>query len=237
MNIENTIYFKYDFHDLVEFNHDREPFNCTGECSGICRCRRVVDESVYSAKDIYHRCVMPYRLKKSENNDGRLIEIPIVLDTIDKYCIDKLLSIHDYYNTEIYEPSITADYYGEYINKTICNKDSENFEKDVTKLLSFQDPLEKVMFILERDYGYLARVLHECSGVKVVDVPLSDIIPARMFDQFVPEKEYHADLTLMTCYGVLFNGRLIDGHHRFHELAKREKNTKNRPKYRYIELY
>lgn len=239
MSAVRSIRFDYHFHDDIEFNADRDyTGECVDGCSGMCRCRVITDLSAYSASGVSHRCVTPYRYVRTGDSEGRVERIDIPLSAIDRYCIDRLLTICDFHNVDHYEASVTEGFYGEYINGAYCSNDTEEFERQVSHLLGLENDISKVLFVLESDYGYLAPSIENCTQVEMVDVLLSDIVPAISYAGYTPDNRYHADIHDDDCQGVLLRGHLVDGHHRFHELNLLESENPERVgnRYRYLSL-
>lgn len=151
--IGSSIDTDYDYYrDCKEYGCDEE---------GICRCGRIQNIEIGDASldDYVVNRVAAYYPGQGE---------------IFKYCLDRLLRIHEIYKKEYWSVETTGGYYGQELESPeVSWEKALAIETDVKELLSKSDD-ERIAFILEKEYGYLLSSL-KGAKYKVITVPTSSI--------------------------------------------------------------
>jgi hypothetical protein len=153
---------KFNYTSSVEYDYNTyyscEESGCFSE--GICRCGVIENASVTNidinklSSYIYGEMV---DLKStSGKRENRLNEIFYGGETVDMYCIHRILSINKIYDVCKWEVGVEGGYYGQEIGDIfIDNKIFDIFKKQIEQVLEFDNLTDKIKFILELEYGFL----------------------------------------------------------------------------------
>lgn len=136
-------------------------------------------------------------------------------------------TLHGGYNKDNYEPIISDGYYGEQIDNVSFDGKLPLIQ-DAQKVLNYKTDIEKVFFVLEKEYGFIAPIIADCTSVEVVDLKTSDIEPSSGFETMKSQGLYLYDVNNDNVKGIIYNDRnlLIDGNHRYGFLIHQEANDK-----------
>ena len=203
-------------------------------CDSICRCSRIenlVIESVDSPPEI---------IVKQEPLPGKKGRPKLVkIDKILEYCFDRVLILNGAFDKDNYEVYISNGYYGEEISSVHFENEHKVLD-DVNKLLNMNSDIDRIKFVLEKEYDFVTDNVLKYNNVKIETVELDTILQTvykKGIIRKIPES-YVVEVDKSFPQGVLREiGKehdLIDGHHRLLECLK--KFGKN-AKVRYIVLY
>ncbi len=167
----------YDYH--VESNCSER--GCDNE--GICRCGEIIDTKITKVKPAYEFVDDEYR----------------TYSTIDKYCVERLLSLNGFWNPDNYDFKIGGDYYGEELEEILFS----NGEVVQTKV----------------NDGYVLDSLKQFSRADMKSIDKSEIsFGNEEYRKKVNSSmlEYYTEYTLPRGIVSLKNGKykLYDGYHR-----------------------
>lgn len=208
----------------VDFDYDTErhceEYGCSED--GICRCSTIENIEVKNIdiNEIYSTVIdsgQKLRVDLNFKQDEEFIN----------YCVYRLLVINKVYETSSWEVSTCRGYYGEEIDKVqFC--DSNTISKQIDTLYNVSAQ-ERIRRILEMEYGF---VLESFKGKKFVEKEISvdDIFVGNDSYRKKVEsglyKEYPKDLPIGIYLKDGEKYRLIDGYHRFIDLAQKQKTVK-----------
>lgn len=204
---------------MLDFDYDyRQAYDHWDRCANdYCRCSRI-ENLIIEEVDVntfYNEIV---RIFKKEYEEISLQHL---------YCIDRLLSIHKVFDTSLWEVGITGGYYGEETSDASFAGKVDLF-RDLNKVMSL-DTDEAIIFILEREYGYVLPSLKDKTfTVYSLDLEEVHISNDRYFKSITEKSEAPSGI-----YGLLLDQhdkfKLIDGHHRYGVLMS--KKTKDQVDY------
>lgn len=193
-------------------------------CDSICRCGELVNLRVVSVDlsggmiDIKH----PHETKRGVSwRDYKC-------STIESYCIDRLLRIHKAYDSTLYTAYSTRGYYGEEVGG-VEFANTPALVADVTTMLSYSTDIEKVKFVLEREYTYILPLISKTTNVAIVSLKPIDLeLNTDYMTRLKRESQAKYELMGALPVGVVFNdpnvgSRLIDGYHRLSSLTPKAK--------------
>lgn len=143
---------QFDFDIDYDINHDCE----THGCDYICRCSTISNIKILSLND-------PISVKNYPTS------------VMNDYCIGRLLSIHGSYNIDNYEVTTCSGYYGEEISG-VCFAHMGDLTSDINAVLSLPNDLEKLKYVLLKEYSYLPDYFDGVATLLVESVNLSDIV-------------------------------------------------------------
>lgn len=136
--------FEFD----IAYDTDRD---CESHgCDIICRCSTINNVRIISLND-------PITI----NN------YPI--SAMNNYCIGRLLSIHGSYNINNYEVNTCSGYYGEEIRDVSFTYIHE-LTRDVTAMLALDNDLEKLKYVLLKEYSFLPDYFDAVTGVFILEL-------------------------------------------------------------------
>lgn len=106
---------------------------------------------------------------------GRVLESVLenVTHPILAYCIDRILHIDEVYDKERWSHSVSQGYYGEEIDSVSFDGKHSVIEK-MWELVQMDDR-ERILKVLEWEYGSVLPVLEACKTFTVEDVPIASI--------------------------------------------------------------
>jgi hypothetical protein len=189
---------------IADVEYDRN-YHCKEKgCREICRCGTISNVRIQSI-DI--------------NSIFESINIhPYKESDINSYCIDRLLSIFRVYDCEKWECEVCHGYYGEEIDY-IYFSDCLNFNKALKKVLSLSSLREKVLFLLEKEYGYVLPDIEKYEEVSIQKVEIRNINMGSQYRKISVENQeidyYDEENGIFgVCIGRDNDYRLIDGYTR-----------------------
>lgn len=218
----------FSVRNSVDLDYDIER-NCQDfNCDSICRCSQIVNIEIESI-DVDYNDFKFARSKKGEKKEK--------LSEVEEYCLQRLVALHGGYNKDNYEPIISDGYYGEQIDNVSFDGKFPLIQ-DAQKVLNYKTDIEKVFFVLEKEYGFIAPIIADCTSVEVVDLKTSDIEPSSGFETMKSQGLYLYDVNNDNVKGIVYDERnlLIDGNHRYGFLIHQEANNKKELTYKYIKL-
>ena len=93
---------------------------------------------------------------------------------VESYCIDRLLRIHKAYDVSLYEIVIENGYYGEELGTPkFANKLA--LINDILEIIQLSSDIEKVKFVLNKEYSFLLEVIDTTSSVSIANIELSTL--------------------------------------------------------------
>jgi hypothetical protein len=168
----------------------------------ICRCERL--ENVRVEEDsIDLEYIAEFFMTKKEAK---------AQDNILKYCIERLLVISNMYDPDNWDVDTCGGYYGEEICSVRMYNDPSPFYELIEK-----SNVERVKYILEKEYGYLLDELKSKTKARVVHPEIEDIKPVQNSYPKMVDGSMYGERWLPYCVCVKEDGvyRIIDGHHRY----------------------
>lgn len=228
--IQRTVDFRHYFHYVMDVDYDTDrdcnEHGCNDE--GICRCARIYNVKILSVGYDRDWFIVNehYRDAKGANRTR-----PGHISDIEKYCLDRLARVHKIYDKGYYDVQVGDGYYGEEITGVEFQNKTKMF-KDMDEMLAMESDIDRIKFVLTKEYSYLLPELVGTTTVKVVEVNFAELLNARDYFMRVKRNEI-ADYAIVDNtlpVAVIYNGRLIDGYHR---VAKTYEAT---PKIKVIEL-
>ena len=220
--IDSKSYYESPFYFAIECEYDRIRDCERGGCDSICRCSTLENVKVVSV-DI--DAIVSGMLGGSDNRKKGITADPFL-----RYCVDRIVRIHELYDTNNWEPNITGGYYGEEcdgaeLSYGIKKKLIENIGS-----LEGLDPIDMIKTVLKLEYGYLLPKIKDMNQVEIIDVALDRI---KLFNEDYSKKvsqetvdhyvEYDFPRAICTKSGELY--AVIDGFHRMLAAQKNNKET------------
>lgn len=185
----------------MKIDYDTERL-CDGEkCNPICRCS-TIENAIVEEVDL-------------KNIRDRICSSKA--DKITQYCVDRLLRIHKIYESNKWEISIQRGYYGEEIGDVILGCPAP-LHDDLVHLSTLKSNAEKILFVLQREYGYVLPILVDLKEWNVAKIMTKDLSfgNTEYRKKVFMEKNLYKDHDLPRAICVQENDkyRLIDGYHR-----------------------
>lgn len=206
MSINNINYYpRWIVDSEYSYSYDCEAYGC----DSICRCSKIdhlkiTKVDITGTKDLF-----------SDNKSLKKISL------LDWYCIDRLLRINKCYDVNLYEAHTVNGYYGEEIRDyDFSNKNI--LEKQITDLLSLNSDIDKIMFVLRNEYGYILPELELLTSANIQKVELNKITMNNGYMKKISQ-EYESSTIKDLPIGILFDNRLIDGYHRLCDSLNKNK--------------
>lgn len=174
-------------------------------CDSICRCARL--ENVHVDQDsINLEYITDHFMTKKEAK---------AQDNILKYCIERLLVINKMYDPDCWYVHVGGGYYGQEIygvTLDINDRDQIPFYELVDK-----SNVERVKYVLEKEYGYLLEELKPKNKARVVHPKVEDVKPVMNSYPKMIDGSMYGERWLPYCVCTKEDGvyRIIDGHHRY----------------------
>jgi hypothetical protein len=209
--------YKVSFRPYVETDYDYVR-NCDeAGCDSICRCGRIENLTIKSVSLSVDSVSVEESYKtKSGATRYRWYK----LDKIESYCVDRLLRIFRAFDVSKYEAHVTRGYYGEEVDGSTFSE-ADSLIQSIEEMLSLTSDLEKVKFVLNKEYLMLLPEIREATIVTVEKVKLDEIVAFNQ-DYMYRLKRYASEyeFTEGVPVGVLYRQkdgslRLIDGYHRY----------------------
>lgn len=209
---------EYSCHEIFSC----DTFGCTEE--GICRCSTIASVEIQKinlealSEQLYSQ-IKTYGIHA--NRENKIINLlwDYNPDVINRWCIDRLLSINKVWNVNNVEYTFQSGYYGEeidsfYLNNTLFEKLSSQIET----VINLDSLKERVLFLLELEYGkILENLVDKKFDVKLIDIE-KIIFPKQSHKNKVDSKtlhyynKYNLPKGLVEKKGNYFH--VVDGYHR-----------------------
>lgn len=166
----------------------------------------------------YHRNCVIVNFEIKDVNARSCVERVLsgVTDPILRYCIERILHIKQIYNQENWDSSVSRGYYGEEVDDVWFTGRGES-----AAMIGELEPLsdrDRVLKVLEYEYGFILPALQEIKAFTVKEVELEDIVfpndhyvaKVGLGASFYPEWPY--PLGVCVTHGQKY--KIIDGYHR-----------------------
>ena len=173
---------KNNFSDsIIDYDYLREYYCEQSSChdEGICRCSSIVDVEIKSVNltfisDVIYSELLPSD-KISKKREMKLSELLYGGETVDRYCIYRILSINKVYMPCNWELNIIGGYYGQETEG--FNLDPSVFSKissEINFLYSLQNMSDKLKYVLKLEYGHLTNTVKD-SDFEIISIYKTDI--------------------------------------------------------------
>jgi hypothetical protein len=219
---------KNDFKYVIDYDYggynDCESYGCDEE--GICRCYTIDYAEVESNIDINSivdktmRDLSPTGISKKRND--KLNQLFPDDTKLDRYGIYRLSVIHKLWDPKLYEVEVEGGYYGQEIGDIILDEDVfKKWSKDCIDFFSLDTTQDKILFLLEREYGKVLPNLIEKTPKLITisfdDIDWSGVNPnhiKNVKNENCPYYESGYDLPLGIVRKTGNKYQLVDGYHR-----------------------
>lgn len=223
---------------VIEYNYNREYYCDQTGCDeeGICRCSSIVEIQIKSVDilfltDLIYSDLLPFD-KTSKNREIKLSELLYGGETVDKYCIHRILSINKAYETINWELNIIRGYYGEETDG--FNMDSylfKNINSQIEHLYSIDKMSDKIKYVLELEYGYLNDLVQnsnfEIISIYKTDIDFKSLNNNHLFmakqENLTHYEENYYNLPRGIVKKVNGGYSIIDGYHRIEAISGRKR--------------
>ncbi len=196
----NDIFNQY-WHSGIEYDYDRT--QCSGNCDYICRCT-----------EIYNTRVTEVDLNYLVDDFSEILG----KDVITKYCIDRILTATKLYEPDNWEVRVSRGYYGDETNGAypVSYRDSENW---LEKLKILKTDNEKILLVLECEYGYILNQLKNITNFTIENIDKNDLQIGNLdhykkLESDIVEKYKEYEYPRGICIKNDGGYKLIDGYHR-----------------------
>jgi hypothetical protein len=218
----------------VSYNTDGEYFCESSGCQdeGICRCYSI-NNIIITSVDILSLTEKLFNAIPTNNRDRKITQLVYNYDpdSINKYCINRILTINKIYDSSIWTGNKYNGYYGDEVDKIQLNDDIfKKVNEDISSLLNKDTIEDKINYILQMEYGYILPELNNKKYTEIlVDINDIDFRNKNHYNSVLSKNvEYYMDNRYNLIKGICFfdNGkwRVIDGYHRL----SKTKNSKVR---------
>lgn len=217
----------FDTYSSIEVDHNTERNCSTFVCDSICRCGTLVDMKVSEINVDYGDFKFSKKKGTKKAKD---------LSDVDKYCLTRLIALNGGYEEDNYDPIAVNGYYGEELgNVDFLNKNT--LINEAQEMLNLKTDIEKVFFVLRKEYSFIAPLIADCTNVEIIKVKLSDIKASNGAIMLKSQENYLYDVEDDEIKGILYgnNNLLIDGNHRYSYLVTK-KGIDNKKYFSYISL-
>ena len=211
----------------IEVDYDTER-NCNSYgCDGICRCGRLVNMEISEISVDYNDFEFSHKKGMKKAKD---------LSDVDKYCLTRLIALNGGYDKDNYEPIAVGGYYGEEVGESYFHNE-DTLINDAQEMLNLKTDIEKVFFVLRKEYSFIAPLIADCTNVEIVQVKLCDVTASNGAIMLKAQDSYLYDFEGDKIKGILYgdDNLLIDGNHRYSFLVT-EKGMNSKKHFSYISL-
>jgi hypothetical protein len=216
-----------NFIRCVDYN-THENYSCeTSGCEeeGICRCSTIEEVYINSintkrlAIDIFDRIG-----EHTESNirNKKLIQVlwDYEYDFVNHYCIERILSINQVWNTNNWFPLISAGYYGEELEDILIQR--ELFDKlveQIQNVLEIDRFEKKIYYLLELEYGkVLDNLIDKKMSIQIIDYDQITFPQKSHYEKVKSKNLDHINYTYTGIKGIVrkvgTEYRVVDGYHR-----------------------
>lgn len=200
---------KASFRYAVDFQTSQFTDCDAGGCSGMCRCSKITRAWITSTESVGPSC-LTFVIREASDQPLK----PYQPSRFDLYCIQRLMVHHGCYDASAYDLQISGGLYGEEVGEVRFNSLSE-MNIDISNLLMLASDHAKLMFVFEREYGFIAEIVRNTDSVELVEKELGNIQPSAGAFMLKRQKTYLHNLAEDSIVGVVLDDLLIDGNHRF----------------------
>jgi hypothetical protein len=166
---------------IIEYDYLQEYYCEQSGChdEGICRCSSIVDVEIKSVNltfisDIIYSELLPPD-KVSRKREMKISELLYGGETVDRYCIYRILSLNKVYMPCNWELNIIGGYYGQETDGFIM--DPSIFSKissQIDFLYTLQSMSDKLKYVIELEYGHLTDTVKD-SDFEIISIYKTDI--------------------------------------------------------------
>lgn len=220
--MRNSFLYVVDYDYNVEYSCEES--GCNDE--GICRCGKIYNEritriDIVSLTEHFHKNLIDIDSKSGKRNQ-KLNQIFFGDKDIDKYFINRILTINKLYNKDFWEIEFGPSYYGDEMENILLR--SQLFDKVIQEcemVISIDNLSDKVKYILELEYG---KVLNSLKNAEFkVDEIFKEELDFENSNQnhlkLINKKDlsYYDDFPYICGIVKKVDNKykIIDGHHRF----------------------
>lgn len=201
------IYAHYRY--AVEEEYDRDT-NCAERgCDSICRCGRITNERVVKS-DVDHTTFVLYHIPADSKTKRKRKYKPSLIEL---YCIDRLCSVYQTKDPDQYSVSVGSGYYGQEITGVYFDS-AHQLESDIKHVIGLKKNVDKIRFVLEREYLHLIEPVKAAKSVQVVKRDPKKLFSNAHHMQMVKRAGYGFEVDWSLPQGIIHNDNLIDGYHR-----------------------
>ena len=224
--------FEVTYRPYAEINYDRNSDCDYRGCDTICRCSRIENAKIISVS--FHITTVTCT-QKIPTKSGAMRSKDYKFSEVESYCIDRLLRLHKAYDPLLYEVVIENGYYGEelgtpkFVNKSVLIS-------DILEVIQLASDIEKVKFVLNKEYSFLLETVDTTSSVSIVNIELSKLAKNVDYASRIKKQseEYnfgetrHRPLPIGVVVKTITTLSLIDGSHGYrlidgyHRLASKK---------------
>jgi hypothetical protein len=211
-----------DIHYDVNFDYDYVT-NCDeNQCDDYCRCGvyenlRFVDKSINLESIISNVMYACEEVRPKKYSD------------IDVYCVERILTTYDLYDTSYWSINAEGGYYGQEI-RDITPTNQTNLNGTLKQFWALQNNKEKIEFILQLEYHRILDVLNDIDDYYIDNIAFDKLHIGNQPYFKKTNGDMYVGRTLP--YGVCIKNknddsvkpyRLIDGYHRVASLKNTDK--------------
>jgi len=191
----------------VEVDYSRS--ECCGGCDDYCRCSTIQGERVKKAHPQYlsvHATPQKFR------------------NTIFHYCIERIFVALELWEEDNWLIRICGGYYGEEIGEvSMTSQTRRALEEKINQLFSIESDIEKILFVLNEEYGFIADILKKAKKASIKNISMDDIKMGNMeyhlklrkgkCPYYSKDDEYTLPVAVCVPDGDKY--RIVDGYHRY----------------------
>jgi len=194
----------------MNYDYEYSPCECEDRFDYICRCRRIEDVDIKSI------------------NLNDIANLWTWVTPLERYCINRILTINNLFDPQYWCHHIRGGYYGEEL-EGIYLVDAEKPIEQIDKLLSLPYPAAQVEHILCLEYGYLLDDIRDRQW-EIQDIPVNQVTFNDGYQKKIQGKYPYAPDVV----GVALTRRgqywLIDGYHRFTDAITKDQEKHKKSK-------
>jgi hypothetical protein len=197
---------------------DHDCTSCSGRCEDYCRCSEIINAKVTSVDlEILFEKFSEFYSSYAKNATNK---------SIFNYCLYRLLVINKLYDTSSWEVETCRGYYGEEVEGISLIVEVYDTLTAQIESLNSSSKDDQIKLVLELEYGYVLDSLKDVS-FEIVDSQKKDLVYGnevyRKKVQKGTYKKHELPIGIYLEDGNKF--RLIDGYHRFVDLASGSKDS------------
>lgn len=222
---------------IIEYDYLREYYCEQSGCydEGICRCSSIVDVEIKSVNltflsDVIYSELLPPD-KITRKREMKLSELLYGGETVDRYCIYRILSINKVYMPCNWELNIVGGYYGQETEGfTMDTSVFSKINSQVEFLYSLQSMSDKLKYVLNLEYGHLTDAVKnsdfEIISIYKTDIDTKSLNKNHLFNVKQEDLSHYKRGIYNLPRGVVkkvSNGySIIDGYHRIESINDRK---------------
>lgn len=198
---------------VVDYDYNRSGCTCN---DWPCRCTKITEAWI---NNINVNKVIEELYRKHSRTDSH----------IDMYCFDRICSVFEIYNKDLYEVRTGRGYYGEEVYGVYFENEEKIFNT-YCEVLESNSAIEKIKYCLELEYNYLIDCVEFATSASIIEASPHNINLPQMnyfikLEKNVIEDYKNRTLPIAVCIKDGSKYRLIDGYHRF--AANKEQDSVN----------